>query len=116
MFGKGICCFFLNNTLEVHNELLVRWPETIQYICTSILVLKKTIIFALRTKIMQIQGNKSKLLGFDNHSRSKILGFDNHSRPKSFGFGNNARPKRFAFDIKKEMHGSDMIAKARRLG
>jgi hypothetical protein len=42
---QGICCFFLNNTAEVNKELLVRSHETIQHICTSILVLNKTIIF-----------------------------------------------------------------------
>jgi hypothetical protein len=37
--------FFFNNTTEVHKELLVRCPETIQHIYTSIKVLNKNITF-----------------------------------------------------------------------
>jgi hypothetical protein len=112
--AKIYVAFFL--TIEVHTELLVRCPETIQHICMSILVLNKTITLAWLTKIIQIQGTRPKLIGFDNYARSKILEFDNHSRPKSFGSGNHARSKRFELDIRKKAHGSDMIARARRLG
>jgi hypothetical protein len=72
MFDRGICCFF-NNISKVHKELLVRYPEIIQHICMSILVLKKTIIFAWLTKMMLIRGVRSKVLGSDNHSRPKSL-------------------------------------------
>ena len=56
--------FFLNNTSEVHKELLVRCPKTIQHIYMSVLVLNKTIAFAWLMKIIQILGAKPKLLGF----------------------------------------------------
>jgi hypothetical protein len=71
VFNRDICCFFLNNTSEVHKELLVRCLETIQYICMSILVINKTITFAWLTKIMQIQGARPKVL------ESNILGLTN---------------------------------------
>jgi hypothetical protein len=121
VFDRNICCFFLNNTSEVHKELLVRCPETIQHICMSILVLNKTIIFAWPTKIMQILGARPKVFGFGNHVRSKRLGLAttlspivhakpkrhrsrtmsdpstmgrrNHARPKQLGFGNHSKPK-----------------------
>jgi hypothetical protein len=84
VFGRSICCFFffLNNTSEIYKELLVRCLETIQHICMSILILNKTITFAWLTKIMQILGARSKLLGLGNNTTPKTLGFDNHARPK----------------------------------
>jgi hypothetical protein len=63
VLGKGICCFFLNNTSEVHKELLVRCFETIQHIFTSILVFNKTITFVELMKIMQILSVRPNYLG-----------------------------------------------------
>jgi hypothetical protein len=76
VFDRGICCFFLNSTLEVHKELLVRCSKTIQHICINILVLNKTIIFVRLTKIIQILD-----------TRPKLLGSGNHVMPKSHEFG-----------------------------
>jgi hypothetical protein len=63
VLGKGICCFFLNKTSEVHKELLVRCFETIQHIFMSILVLNKTITFVELMKIMQILSVRPNYLG-----------------------------------------------------
>jgi len=82
VFSIGICYFFLNNTLEVYKELLVRYFETIQHICMSILVLNKTITFVWLMKIMQILDVRPKLFRSDNHFRPKRLGSSNHSRLK----------------------------------
>ena len=76
MFDRGIFCFFLNNTLEVHKELLVRCFKTIQHICMNILVFNKTITFVRLTKIIQILGMGPKLFGSGNYVR-----------PKSYEFG-----------------------------
>ena len=73
-FWQGICGFFLNNTSEVHKELLVRCPETIQHICMNIGIFNKTIIFTWLTKIIQILGVRPKLLGSGNHAKPKRLG------------------------------------------
>jgi hypothetical protein len=121
VFGRNICCFFLNNTLEVHKKLLVRCPETIQHICMSILILNKTIIFAWLTKIMQILGARPNLglaimpgpsvlrlattLSPSVHAKPKChrsgtmsnpntMGRRNHARPKQLGSGNHSKPKR----------------------
>jgi len=93
VFDRRIVALFLNNTLKVHNEVLIRCPETIQYICMGILVLNKTITFIWLMKIMQILGIRLKLFGFDNHAKPKSLGFGNHFRPKRFLSSNHARLK-----------------------
>jgi hypothetical protein len=77
VFDRDIYCFFLNNTSKVHNELLVKCPETIQHICMSILVLNKTITFVWLTRIMQIPSVGSKLLGSGNHAKLKRLRLEN---------------------------------------
>ena len=82
VLGRGIYCFFLNNSSEVHKKLLVRCPETIQHICTSILIFDKTITFAWLTKIMQILSVRPKVLGSGNHSKPNSLGSGNHVKLK----------------------------------
>ena len=56
---------------EVHKELIVKCPKTIQHISMSILVLNKTITFALLMKIMQILSARPEHLGSSKHAKPK---------------------------------------------
>jgi len=74
--------FFLNNTLEVHGELLVRYPKIIQRIYMGILVIDKTIIFIWLVKIMQNLDTIPKAF------RSRMI-----ARPKCLGSGSSSKFK-----------------------
>ena len=87
VISRHVTRFFLNNTLEVYKELLVRYHEVIQHFCMSILVLNKTISFTWLWKIMQILSISPKVLGSSNRTKPRILEPENNFRSKRLKSG-----------------------------
>ena len=82
---RHLCLTFFLNTSEVYKKLLVKYPETFQHICMSILVINKTITFVAHENL-QILCDRLKKLRFNNHFKFKRIGCGTHASKNTLGF------------------------------